>query len=71
MVARPKLSVWIPIILVIIGFFGGAGAWAVASHDGIEARAEARVLRSEDRVNNSIVRIERKLDFIIETLIGR
>ncbi len=69
MANRNKLSTWIPIVMVLIGMIIGAGAWAVAEHDKVDAQCEARVLRSEDRLSNSVERIERKLDWIIEQMI--
>lgn len=66
---KPKMTAWIAIVLVILGLFGGAGAWAVAEHDKIEARAEARVLRSEDRQAAALNRIENKIDQITEFLL--
>ena len=57
--------------MTIVALFGGAGAWAVSEHGAIEARAEARVLRSEDRVGDRLDSIERKIDLLTEILIGR
>ncbi len=64
-----KVSTWIPIVFLIIGMVGGAGAWAVAEHNGIEARAEAKVLRAEDRVSNRLDRLEAKIDALLRLML--
>lgn len=68
-VQKTMVATWVGIVLVIIATLGGAGAWAVAQHENIEARAEVRVLRSDDRNAASIQRLENKIDILINYLL--